>query len=199
LQTQLRERRILFAEFWHLLKGFLGNQVAGWDEMEEEAKWEMLLETGKNFISDQLPDALKWLAEPIARATTLRSHRLTHIRELLTFLAEPVTEEIWRQTLAENPVVQMARDLEPAVEFTETFNTWELRFNTTANRWAISARRLAGTELSHIAPFTFLKETSRDTMGHRFFEVVGDLEADILMEERLTLARVGQDPTCWIG
>jgi hypothetical protein len=36
-------------------------------------------------------------------------------------------------------------------------------------------------------------------MGHRFFEVVGDLEADIYLEERLTLARMAQDPTGWVG
>ena len=57
LQTQLQERRILFAEFWHLLKGYLGTQVPGWETMKEEERWPLLLETGQNFISDQLPDA----------------------------------------------------------------------------------------------------------------------------------------------
>jgi serine/threonine protein kinase len=199
LQTQLRERRILFAEFWHLLKGYLGTQVAGWETMEEEAKWQMLLDTGRNFISDQLPDALKWLAEPIARATTLRSHRLTHIRDLVNYLAEPVAEEIRAEVLAKNLVVQMAHDLEPPVEFRETFNTWELRFDTVTNCWAMSTRRLANTEFRHIAPFTFLKQISADTEGHRFYEVVGDLEADFYLEERLTLDRLASDPMAWLG
>jgi hypothetical protein len=199
LQTQLRERRILFAEFWHLLKGFLANKVPDWESMDEEQHWQMLLETGRNFISDQLPDALKWLADPIARATTLRSHRLTHIRELVDFLAEPVAEEIRAQVLAQNPVVQMARDLEPPVEFRETFNTWELRFNTLTNRWALSMRRLANNEFRQIAPFTFVKQLSSDTEGHRFYEIVGDLEADVYLEERLTLDRMASDPTAWLG
>jgi serine/threonine protein kinase len=199
LQTQLRERRILFAEFWHLLKGYLGTQVPGWETMDEEQRWPLLLETGRNFISDQLPDALKWLAEPISRATTLRSHRLTHTRELLALLAEPVAEEVQTQVLAQNPVVKMARDLEPPIEFRETFNTWELRFNTLTNRWAISTRRLANAEFREIAPFTFLKQISSDTQGHRFYEICGDLEADMVLEDRLTLDRLASDPTAWLG
>jgi hypothetical protein len=124
---------------------------------------------------------------------------LTNIRELLDFLAEPVAEEIRAQVLAHNPVVQMARDLEPPVEFRETFNTWELRFNTLSNRWALSTRRLANNEFRQIAPFTFLKQISSDTEGHRFYEIVGDLEADIYLEERLTLDRLASDPTAWLG
>jgi hypothetical protein len=159
----------------------------------------LLLETGRNFISDQLPEALKWLAEPIARATTLRSHRLTNIRELVNYLAEPVAEEVRAEVLAKNPMVQMARDLEPPVEFRETFNTWELRFDTLTNCWAISTRRLANAEFRHIAPFTFLKQISSDTDGHRFYEIVGDLEADVYLEERLTLDRMAIDPMAWLG
>jgi serine/threonine protein kinase len=199
LQTQLRERRILFAEFWHLLKGYLAAQVQGWAEMDEEQRWPLLLETGRNFISDELPDALKWLADPIARATTLRSHRLTHIRELVALLAEPVADEIQQKVLAENPVVQTARDLEPPIEFRETFNTWELRFNTLTNRWAISTRRLANGEFRDIAPFTFLKQISSDTQGHRYYEICGDLEADMVLEDRLALDRLASDPTAWLG
>lgn len=199
LQTQLRERKILFAEFWHLLKGYLGSQVAGWETMPEEERWPLLLETGRNFISDQLPDALKWLAEPIARATTLRGHRLQHIRELVGYLAEPVAEEVQQQVLAQNPVVQLARDFEPPVRFNDTFNTWELRFNTLTNRWAISTRRLANVEFREIAPFTFLKQISSDTEGHRFYEMCGDLEADMYGEDRLTLDRLASDPTSWLG
>ena len=129
----------------------------------------------------------------------LRSHRLTNIRALLDYLAEPVTEEIREQVLAHNPVIQMARDLEPPVDFRDTFNTWELRFNTLTNRWAISTRRLANAEFRHIAPYTFLKQISSDTEGHRFYEIVGDLEAEIYSEERLTLDRLASDPTAWLG
>lgn len=199
LQTQLRERKILFAEFWHLLKGYLAAQVPGWETMKEEERWPLLLETGRNFISDQLPDALKWLAEPIARATTLRGHRLQHIRELVSYLAEPVAEEVRQQVLAQNPLVQLARDFEPPVQFRDTFNTWELRFNTLSNRWAISTRRIANAEFREIAPYTFLKQISSDTEGHRFYEVCGDLEADMYGEDRLTIDRLGSDPTAWLG
>jgi serine/threonine protein kinase len=199
LQTQLRERKILFAEFWHLLKGFLAAQVPGWEAMKEEERWPLLLETGRNFISDQLPEALKWLAEPIARATTLRGHRLQHIRDLVAYLAEPVAEEVRQQVLAQNPIVQLARDFEPPVQFRDTFNTWELRFNTLTNRWAISTRRIANAEFREIAPYTFLKQISSDTEGHRFYEVCGDLEADMYGEDRLTIDRLATDPTAWIG
>jgi serine/threonine protein kinase len=199
LQTQLQERRILFAEFWHLLKGYLGTQVPGWETMIEEQRWPLLLETGQNFISDQLPDALKWLAEPIARATTLRGHRLTNIRELLKYLAEPVAEDIHQKLLAENPIVQVARDQEPPVQFRETFNTWEVRFNTLTNRWAISSRRLASVELREIAPYIFLKQISSEATGHRFYDVCSDLEADMVGENRLTLDNLATDPTAWVG
>src|SRR5688572_22224982 len=199
LQTQLRERKILFAEFWHLLKSYVGTQVQGWETMPEDERWQLLLDTGRNFISDQLPDALKWLADPIARATTLRSHRLTHIRELVKYLAEPVAEDIRQQVLAQNPVVQMARDLEPPIEFRDTFNTWELRFNTLTNRWAISTRRLASHELREMGPFIFLKQISSDTLGHRFYEISSDLEADMYGEDRLALDRLASDPTAWLG
>jgi hypothetical protein len=199
LQTQLQERKILFAEFWHLLKGYLAAQVENWETMEEEERWPLLLETGRNFISDQLPDALKWLAEPIARATTLRGHRLQHIRDLVGYLAEPVDEEIREQVLAQNPIVQLARDFEPPMQFRDTFNTWELRFNTLTSRWAISTRRIANAEFREIAPYTFLKQISSDTEGHRFYEVCGDLEADMYGEDRLTIDRLGSDPTAWLG
>jgi serine/threonine protein kinase len=199
LQTQLRERRILFAEFWHLLKGFLGTQVQGWETMNEEQKWQLLLETGRNFISDQLPDALKWLSEPIARATTLRSHRLTDIRQLLALLAEPVAPEIQAQVLAGNPLAQTAHDLDASVEFRETFNTWELRFDTLTTRWAISTRRLANGECRSVAPFIFIKQVSADSVGNRFYEICGDLEADLVGDDRLTLDRLANDTTAWLG
>jgi serine/threonine protein kinase len=199
LQAQLQERKILFAEFWHLLKAYLGSQVAGWETMKEEERWPILLETGRNFISDQLPDALKWLAEPIARATTLRGHRLTHVRDLVAYLAEPVTEEIWRAVLAENPIVQAGRDQEPPAQFRDVFNTWEVRFNSLTNRWAISSRRLASIELRQTAPYIFLKQISSDATGHRFYDVCGDLEADMVGENRLTLDNLAGDPTAWIG
>jgi serine/threonine protein kinase len=198
LQTQLRERRILFAEFWHLLKGYLAAQVPNWDQLLEEAHLSMLLETGRNFISDQLPDALKWLAEPIARATTLRSHRIANISELGNYLLEPVAADVWSEAV-KNPLVEHAHGLDHHIVFNRPFNTWELRMNPTTHHWAMSTRRLASTELRELAPFTCLKQIASDGQGHRFYEVAGDLEADICGEDRLTIGHLEHDPMAWVG
>jgi serine/threonine protein kinase len=198
IQTQLRERRILFSEFWHLLKGYLAKLVPEWEGYDDDQRRELLISTGSEFISDQLPDQLKWLAKPIAHATTLRSYRIQSIGELLDLLAAPISEEIRADIAAHNPVVQMARDLEPPVEFREAFNQWEVRLDPRSGHYAISSRRLATHELRQISLFTFLKEACRDEAGHRFYEIVGDLEADMIEGERMTLDRLAQIPGAWL-
>lgn len=198
VEEQLRERRILFSELWHLLKGYLASQVAEWDSISEEDHRQMLLETGTAFISDQLSAELKWMATPIARATTLRSFRLRHVNELMDLIAEPISESVHQDLEHENVLIQVAHDMDPPVEFRDALNVWEVKLNAQTGHWAIAAPR-AASELRALASVTFLKETSRDDDGHRFFEIVGDLQADAFGEEKLTLARLAGDHRAWVG
>jgi serine/threonine protein kinase len=199
IATQLRERQILFSEFWHLLKGFLANQMPNWETLTEEQHAEALLATGKDFISDQLPDALKWLAESIAEATTLRKYRLPGIAKIVERLAAPIAEAVREDIFAHNAVIKMGPDLYPPVAFEDSFNTWEARLNPASGHWALSTRRLAVRELRFAAAITFLKLMNRDEQGHRFYEVVADSEADYVSDERLTLEKLVTETTAWVG
>lgn len=198
VQTQLKERRLLFSEFWHVLKGYLANQVAEWESLTEEQHQAMLLATGVEFIADQLPEALKWLAEPIARATTLRGVRLKSVVELMDLIRQPAPEATLADLEHHNELMQMARDLDPPVELPRPLNVWDTRLNPQSGHWAIAAP-LAATELRAVAHFTFLKAMAQDLAGHRFYQVVGDMEADLINDERLTLARLAGDHTAWLG
>ena len=198
IQTQLRERRILFSEFWHLLKGYLAAQAPNWESMSDQEHRQMLLETGTNFINDQLPDALKWLAEPIALATTLRSYRTGSIEEILARLAMPIPEGVWADLAEHNPVVRAAHEMKPPVEFREPLNTWDLRPDPRTGHWAISSRRLAHVEFRDTALFTFLRQAHEDEAGQRYYEIVNDLETDMLGDDPLTLDRLARDPCAWL-
>lgn len=199
ITTQLQERRILFAEFWHLLKGYLRHQMPEWESMDEAQQREALIGAGMNFISDQLPDPLKWLAEPIAQATTLRSYRLTSIGDLMQKLITPIAEEVRADLMEHNTVVQMAKTLHPPIQFHEILNAWDVRRQPGSEHWAISSRRLANHEMREHALFLFVKQTSHDEFGHRFYDIVSDLEADATDEEPLTLQRLAGDPMAWLG
>jgi len=198
LHTQLTERQILFSEFWHLLKGFLASQVPNWETSQESEHRQILLETGTNFISDQLPDALKWLAEPIARATTLRSFRIPSIAELGQRLAAPIPKEIQDDLAQHNNVMLKARELDPHPDFREPLNTWEVRLNPQTGHYAIASRRLCAIELNQSALFIFLKETNRDPEDRRYYTFATDLEADYTAEEPLTLQKLATDGNAWI-
>ena len=198
VQTQLKERRILFSELWHLLKGYLASENPEWESLGEPQHRQMLLEAGTTFIADQLPDPLKWLATPIAQATTLRRFRLKSVTELMDLIAEPVPESVQEDIARHNIVVQVARDLDPPVEFSEPLNVWEVKFNPQTEHWAISSP-LAASKLQAVAPFTFVKEVYRDNSGHRFFQIVGDFEADAFEDGKLTLDRLAHDHAAWLA
>jgi hypothetical protein len=53
--------------------------------------------------------------------------------------------------------------------------------------------------LRGVAQFTFLKEVCRDEEGHRFLQIVGDLEADSFQSGKLTLAHLADDRSAWVG
>jgi len=83
VETQLKERRLLFSELWHLLKGYLANKLADWESLPGEQRDQIILSTGTTFIMEQLPPRLDWLAGPIAQATVLRSIRLKKVADLI--------------------------------------------------------------------------------------------------------------------
>lgn len=198
VHTQLKERRILFSELWHLLKSYLASQMEDWDSLSEEQHGQMLLDTGISFIADQLPLQLKWLAEPVARATTLRSFRLKSVADLMNMIGVPVAESVQEDIARCNGAAVMARDLDPPVTFREPMNVWDVRQNPQTAHWAVSTS-LAASELWQVAEFTFVKEFCRDEAGHRFFQIVGDLEADFIEGEKLTLRHLATDHAAWVG
>ena len=198
VHTQLKECRILFSEFWYLLKGFLTQEVPAWESFTETQHAQMLLEAGTTFIAEQLPDPLKWLAAPIAQATTLRSIRFKSVAELMNQIAEPVSDSVREDLARHNMVIQVARDLDPPVEFRELLNVWEVKCNPQTEHWAIAGPR-AASALRTVAPFTFLKEIHRDPLGHRFFQIVGDIEADDFKDAKLTLDLLANNHSAWLG
>jgi serine/threonine protein kinase len=198
LETQLRERRLLFAEVWHLLKGYVAGKVPDWESVPAEQREQVLLATGTTFIAEQLPEALSWLAGPIAQSTVLRSIRLKSVSELLALIRSPVPEPARVDVAQFNTLIQYLRDLERPTTFVEGLNSWDARLDRETGHWGISAP-LAYAQLSDSALFTFVKEDHRDLSGHRFFEIVSDLEADDYQDSKLTLWHLQDDHRAWLG
>ncbi len=199
LEIQLRERRILFAELWHLLKGYLASKLADWDALPADQRDQIILATGTTFIMEQLPLGLQWLAGPIAQSTVLRSIRLKSVAELMRLMAHPVPSEVQEDVERHNCFVQYLRDLEVSVEFVSDLNTWDVSWNEKTEHWTIAAPT-ACLQLLENAQFTFLKQTDRDAQGRRFFNVVGDLEADTFQDEgKLHLWHLRNDHFAWLG
>lgn len=198
LDTQLKERRILFSEFWLLLKAYLPYQKLEWESLQEGQQDQLVLADGMVLIQEQLPPPLRWLAEPIARSTVMRSVRLKEVAELMNLLALPIVEEI-RLDLAEyNCLVQCLHDMDHAGDFIGYLNSWEVRINPESGHWAIGAP-VAAVQLAENAPFTFLALTQRDEAGHRFYHIVDDLEADDYESGKLTVWHLQNDHHAWIG
>ena len=198
LETQLRERRILFSDLWHLLKGYIANKLSDWESLAAEQRDQIILATGTTFVLEQLPSRLQWLAGPIAQATVLRSLRLRSVAQLMRLIADPVSEKIQEDVKRHNCFVQYLRDLERPVEFVERLNTWQVRLNRNTGRWAISVP-VAFMQLLNSAQFASLKQVDRDEAGHRYFRIVSDLEADDCEEGKLTIWHLKNDHCAWLG
>jgi len=198
LETQLRERRILFSELWHLLKGYVANKVADWEALPADQRDQIILATGATFIMEQLPPRLQWLGGPIAQATVLRSLRLKTVTDLMKLIASPVAESVREDIECHNCLVQHLGDLEQPVGFLKCLNTWETRAHSTTGHWAI-AMPVAWTHLRESARFTFLKQIDGDGQGHRYFHIVGDREADGVEDGKLTLWHLRNDHFAWLG
>jgi serine/threonine protein kinase len=198
LEVQLKERRILFAEVWHLLKGYVSGKVPDWETVPALQREQIILTTGTTFIGEQLPEPLHWLAGPIAQSTVLRSLRLKSVNELLTLIQNPVPEPAREDVEKFNTLIQYMRDLARSTEFVQRLNTWDMRFDGETGHWGISAP-VAYAQLTENALFTFVKEAHRDPYGHRFFEIVPDLDADDYQDCKLTLWHLQDDHLAWLG
>jgi len=198
LQTQLKERRILFSELWHLLKGYVANKLTDWEALPAEQRDQIILATGTTFIMEQLPPRLQWLAGPIAQATVLRSLRLKSVLDLMKLIANPVSEPVREDLEHRNCLVQYLRDLQRSVEFVNQLSAWQTRLNRETGHWAI-AGPVACAQLMDDAQFTFVKQACSDEQGHRYFHIVGDSEADVYQDGKLTLWQLRNDHFAWLG
>lgn len=198
VETQLRERKILFSEIWHLLKSYVATKVPDWESLPNEQRDEILLTTGTTFIQEQLPEKLEWLAGPIAQSTVLRGIRLKSVEALMKLIQNPLNEEARSDIEQHNSLVQFLRDMERPTDFVGRLNTWDARLNPSTGHWSIAAP-VAYAQLSDSALFTFIRQVARDPYGHRFFEIVGDMEADDFQDGKLTLANVHDDHLAWFG
>ena len=193
VETQLHDRRFLFAEFWHVLKGYLAEAVEGWEELSEGQHHELLLKTGEDFIRDHLPDALTWLSSPIARATTLRSLRLSSVRDLMDSLREPISPDVGAVLEEANAFVQYVSDLGRWDGRLEQLNLWDLRWHEELGAWALNGP--AGCRcLNDDAEFTFVQECEVDFEGHRFFV----LSADDGTQPPRALSELKADKRSWL-
>ena len=198
VETQLHDRRLMFSEVWHVLKGYIAGKVPDWESLSTEQRDQIILATGTTFISEQLPESLQWLSNPIAQSTVLRSIRLKRVTDLLSLIRNPVPEPAQEDLENFNTLVQYMRDLERSTDFVRHLNTWDAKYNGETGHWAVAAP-LAYTQLSDSALFTFLKQSGRDPYGHRFFEVVSDLDADDFQDSKLTLWHLQDDHNAWLG
>lgn len=199
VETQLKEQRLLFADFWQVLKGYLAAKYEDWDSMSTEQHNQILLETGTTFIAGHLPASLSWLATPIAHATTLRGLRIPSVHDLMRQLADPLPETLITEIESRNQCIQNLRDSQLPTHFLADLNTWDVRQAPASAdaAWGLSAP-LAWAQATDNAPFTFLKTVTTDPDGHRFLRIVGDNEADLINDARQTLAHVRDDHLAWI-
>jgi serine/threonine protein kinase len=198
VQTQLTERRLLFSEVWHLLRSYVASKVSDWELLEQGQQDQILLATGTTFILEQLPQQLDWLAGPIARATALRSARLKSVGELMALLAQPLSSEIADDLQEHNGYLHYLASLEIASELPWQLNSWDVRMDASSGHWALAAPA-ALRPLGTNAGFVFLKQLSRDPHGHRFYQVVDELESDPCEGANLTVAHLANQRQAWIS
>lgn len=197
VQTQLRERRLLFSELWHLLKAYVSAKVPDWESLPEEQHGQILLSTGTTFIMEQLPPALDWLAGPIARATTLRSLRVGSISALIQLLGNPAPEAVQVDLAAHSALVRLLTTLELPADFALRPNTWDVRLHEPSGHWAIAAPA-ACWELAENAEFVFLRCEAADDDGHTYWRAVDEFDADLENGRRRNLAELRQNHFAWL-
>lgn len=198
VQTQLRDRRLLFSEFWHLLKAYLAAKVPDWEAMDVAGQEQVLLSTGTTFILEQLPEPLAWMAAAIARATVLRSHRAPDIAALARLLGNPAPEAVLADVAEHNCLVRHLASLGIPPDFTTRLNTWDVRQDPATGHWAVAAPA-ACWELGDNAPFVFLRQTHADDEGHVFWHAVDEFDAEGVGDGRMHLGRLRLDHQAWLA
>jgi serine/threonine protein kinase len=198
VQTQLRERHLLFSELWQLLKAYLAVRVPDWEALPQDQQDQILLSTGTTFIMEPLPAPLAWLGGAIARATVLRSLRVPGMGELVALLSSPAPEEVLADIAANNCFVRHIAGLDLPVEFATRLNTWDVRQDSTTGHWAISAL-VAGAELGDNAAFVHLHFDHEDEEGHAFWHVVDEFEADVVDGVKANVELLRCNHRAWLG
>lgn len=197
LHTQLRERQLLFSEFWHILKAYLTAKVADWASLGEEQQDQILLSTGTTFIMEQLPPALAWLAGPIARSTVLRNQRVPTMNGLAQLLLNPAPEDAVADVQEHNHLLKQLLSLGLPLDFVNRLSTWDLRQNPESGHWAVAAPAVCW-ELTDNAAFVYLRQTSSDEEGHTYWQAVEEDEADNLESGKAHLGLFTAIHTAWL-
>ncbi len=197
IQTQLEERRILFADLWPLLKAYLAEKVSDWESLPAAHQEQVLLTAGTTFIQEQLPPRVSYLAGPIARATTLRSLRLATVAELIGQLSCPAPDHAREDLDGHNGFLAQMNNLEGVPDLRPHLNSWDVRQDPQTGRWAVAAP-CAWRYLGDAAPFVFLSLAHRDGAGHAYWRVVDELGADAEGGSPATLSQIGQDHRAWL-
>ncbi len=198
VQTQLRERRLLFSEFWHLLKAYVAARVSDWENLTPDEQGQILLATGTTFIQEQLPAPLTWLAGPIARATVLRSLRVHSLGELARMLGHPAPEHVLADLLTHNCLVRYLDQLGLPAEFLGRLNTWDVRPDRRTGHWTIAAP-VACWELTENAPFVYLRRVYTDHEDHTYWHAVEEWDADRTPSGPANLSQLRHDHRAWLG
>lgn len=173
VETQLEERCLLFAEFWHVLRGYMAEEIEDWESIEPDTQDSMLMETGMNFIRDHLPERMHWLAQPIAYATVLRRLRYESMSELKNFMGKPISEAVREDLEANNQFVQYLRDQGELGDFLDGLNEWEVREHDLSGHWAISA--MAGCHfLADHEDYSYVIKAEMDDEGHQYYRLSGE-------------------------
>jgi len=197
VQTQLRERQLLFSEVWHLLKAYVAAHVVDWEALPSLEQDQILLSTGTNFIVEQLPPALNWLGAAIAQATVLRSLRVRNLEALVELLASPAPEPVLADLATHNTLLRCLRNLELDTHFVTQLDTWETRADPASGRWAVAAS--AGVRaLGDNAGFVYLHRSHADAEGNSYWEAVEEDAADETAVGKACLAHLANDPQAWI-
>ncbi len=147
-------------------------------------------------LETQLRERRILLAGPIAQATVLRSIRLKRVADLMKLIANRVSEAVREDMEQHNCLIQYLRDLQRPVGFVEQLSAWEARLDRESGHWAIAVP-VACAQLMEDARFTFLKQAYSDEQGHRYFQIVGDFEADGFQDGKLTLWHLRNDHFAW--
>lgn len=173
VETQLNERRLLFAEFWHVLRGYLADQVEDWDSLESDVQDDMLMDTGMTFIRDHLPESMHWLAEPIAYATVLRRLRYESMSDLKALMGNPIPEMVREDLETNNQFVQYLRDQGELGDFLDGLNEWDVRKHDLSGHWAINAGACC-LFLSDHEDYSFVIKAEMDFEGHQYYRLSGE-------------------------